>query len=672
MTERRNGHPQDAAHLAREALRLHQGGKLGPAEESYRAALSAEPDNPDTLHRLGLLLWQTGRPEEAAALLARALEIDDKAAQTWLLLGMVRARLADPIEALRCCARSLALQPANPAALNLAANLESARGKHGVARDMLQRALRIKPDFADAEHNLGIALAGLGDTEGALAHYDEALRLNPGVAQVHLNRGMLLLRSGRFSLAREAFATALELRPGHLQARLEHLYARLFLCDWDEQDAELSALADALEALLAKPEARAPSPYILNLVDLPDALTSQVTRRYAEQVARDAAQLALPGGTGPAAGQRLRIAYLSPDLGSHAVGTLIHRMFERHDRARFHVSTFSLRDFPDAFAQRIRAGCDAFHDLSTLPVQAAAEVIARTQPHILIDLGGYTEGARPELVAARLAPLQLSWLGYLNTSGAPFIDYIVADRQVIPAGAEAHFSEAIARLPMTFLPASPLPVAEHRPARDELGLPADGLVFCSFNNTYKIQRDTFAAWMKILQSTPGSVLWIYAGKEAQARDSLLRHARAHGIEPERLVFAPGQPVDRHMARLPCADLFLDTFHYNAGATAVAALAGGLPLLTLRGRRMLGRMGASLNAAAGLPELTCETPDQYVERAVELASDPQQLDGMRTQLSHAMQSSEAFDIGRFVARFESMLAAVWARHAAGQQPESFDA
>ncbi len=418
MPERSGDKQRGTANLANEALRLHQGGNLGLAEERYRAALSIEPDNPDTLHRLGLLLFQTNRLEEAAELVTRARESDDQAAQTWLVLGMIRARLADPTEALRCCTRALALQPANPAALNLTANLESGRGNHGVAREMLEHALRLNPGFADAHHNLGVAMAGLGDSEGALAQYDEALRLKPGVAQIHVNRGLLLLRRGRFSEARDAFAAAISLRPGHLQARLEHLYAKLFLCDWDGQEAEFSALRDALEGMLTRPGATAPSPYILNLVSLPDELLRKVTERYAAQVTSDARRLIPAGGAGPATAQRLRIAYLSPDLGSHAVGTLVYRMFEQHDRGQFHVTAFSLRKFADFFAQHIHSGCDDFQDLSALSMQAAAEAIARARPHILIDLGGYTAGARPELMAARLAPLQLSWLGYLNTSGS--------------------------------------------------------------------------------------------------------------------------------------------------------------------------------------------------------------------------------------------------------------
>ncbi len=225
---------------------------------------------------------------------------------------------------------------------------------------------------------------------------------------------------------------------------------------------------------------------------------------------------------------------------------------------------------------------------------------------------------------------------------------------------------------MTFLPVSPLPVAEQEPSRAELGLPADAVVFCSFNNPYKIQPDTFAAWMNILRRTPNSVLWLYAGSGALAKNNLLRHADAHGISRERLVFAEGQALDRHMARLPCADLFLDTFHYNAGATAVSAMAAGVPVLTLRGRRMLGRMGTSLNIAAGLPQYICESPDEYVDRAVELSSQPRRLAETRSQLAQAMKEGEAFAIGRFVARFETMLTTLWARHAAGEKPRSTDA
>lgn len=656
--------------LSARALESHRQGDLESAEKHYRDALVIEPDNPDLLHRLGLLLLQAGRPREAVPLLQESLDADASAAQTWLLLGMAQAALSNHDDALRSCHHSLALQAANPRALNLAANLEQQLGNAVRARELLEQALSLNPDFADAHHNMGITLASLGENDAALSHYNKAVQLTPRVTQLHCNRGLLLLQTGQTAAAKEAFESALSLNQGHLPSRLECIYSKLLLCDWQGLDDDLGKLHEDLDKMLATPGTGAVSPYILNLCPASADRVRKVSERYASEVSARAGQMIHVDR--PAARQdgRIRIAYLSPDLGAHAVGGLVYKLFAHHDREHFTVCAFSLRQFDDVFARTIRAGCDEFHDLSDQSLQLAAKTIIDTQPDMLIDLGGYTAGTRPELMAARLAPVQLSWLGYLNTSGSSFIDYIVADRQVIPKGEESRFSEAIARMPGTFLPASQLPVADVGPTRAQLGLPEDATVFCSFNNTYKIQEDTFSAWMQILHRVEGSVLWIYAGSRDQARENLLRAASARGIGPERLVFARGLAMDEHMARLPRADLFLDTFHYNAGATAVGALSAGVPLLTLRGGRMLGRMGASLNNAAGLTGLICESPGEYVEKAVKLASHPQQLRELRDALNAVIDADKVFSISQFAARFDHMLKKIWAHHEAGKQPATF--
>ena len=671
MPEKPGAGSSGAEKLINEALTLHQQGQLKQAEAHYRKALALAPDNPDILHRLGLLLLHAKRPADASVALARALAIDAAAPQTWLLQGMALAALKNHPEALASCSRALELQPDNPPALNLAANLEQQRGNAPAAKALLEHALRLRPDFSDAHHNMGITLASLGETDVALEHYAQALALTPGNAQIHCNRGLLLLQVGRTAEASEAFKAALELKPKHLPARLEHIYAKLLLCEWDGLEDERTLLARGLRNLLEAPAASVVSPYILNLALLPADLIRAVTERYAAEVGARAGKLNVTVHGKRPAHDRLRIAYLSPDFGAHAVGGLVYRLFQHHNRERFHVSAFSLRHFDDWFSRAIQSGCDRFHDLSAMPLQAAAEAIASERPDILVDLGGYTAGTRPELVAARLAPVQLSWLGYLNSAGGDFIDYLVADAQLVPPGNDTWFSEAIARLPGTFLPASPLPVADYLPGRAELGLPADGFVFCSFNNTYKIQRDTFSAWMRILGATPGSVLWLYAGREARARHNLRRYASELAIDPARLVFADGLPMDAHMARMPCADLFLDTFHYNAGATAVGTLLAGVPLLTLRGQYMLGRMGASLNAAAGLGELICNSPEEYIARAVALASDSAHLPELRTRLATVIAADNTFNIGKFAARLEQLFEVAWARHAAGKKPRSFE-
>jgi predicted O-linked N-acetylglucosamine transferase (SPINDLY family) len=232
---------------------------------------------------------------------------------------------------------------------------------------------------------------------------------------------------------------------------------------------------------------------------------------------------------------------------------------------------------------------------------------------------------------------------------ADFVDYIIADDVVIPLGDEDQYTESVIRLPGCFLPASDFP-ADEPPGRGDLGLPEHATVFCSFNHSYKIEPDTFTAWMRILEEIPDSVLWIYTGANNLAEKNLLSAAESSGVDPERLVFAPRLPLGEHLARLPVADIFLDTIYYNAGATAIATIQAGVPILTLQSGRILGRMGASINRALGLDELTCSSIDEYVAKAIELAKNPDQVRGLKKRIDDARPA--LFDLQRFAKKLET--------------------
>jgi predicted O-linked N-acetylglucosamine transferase (SPINDLY family) len=351
--------------------------------------------------------------------------------------------------------------------------------------------------------------------------------------------------------------------------------------------------------------------------------------------------------------QRVKIGYISPDFRQHAVGLLIKDMFAYHDRDNFEVFAYSLVDVDDHVSQQIRHDCEHFIDVSKLSTQQAAQQVYDDGIDILIDLGGYTTYTRPEILALQPAPIQTSYLGYIDTMGADFIQHFIADDITVPAELAQDYTENILHLPGCFMPAAEMQIAERIFTRSECGLPEEATVFCSFNHPYKIDPQVFTAWMEILGKLPDSVLWLYAGSNSRVEHNLRQQAEQHNIDAHRLVFAEHLPPAEHLARLQLADLFLDTFIYNGGATTIGALSAGLPVLTLPGKTALARMGASIVSAAGLPELVCQDRDDYVSRAIALADDQPALRAhAQVLLSKMTQQSGLWDTAVLVHHLET--------------------
>jgi predicted O-linked N-acetylglucosamine transferase (SPINDLY family) len=358
-------------------------------------------------------------------------------------------------------------------------------------------------------------------------------------------------------------------------------------------------------------------------------------------------------------GARIRLGYLSSDFCEHPVGAQIVELLERHDRERFEIFGFSTgADDGSPLRARIARACDQFHDLGALSDASAADRIAGEKIDLLIDLNGHTEGARLGILARRPAPVQASWLGYAGTTGAGFIDCVIADAHVAPLASQAAFSEKIIRLPDTYFVSDRKRAIGKTPSRSQEGLPQDAFVFCCFNAGWKITAAMFDLWIRVLAQTPGSVLWLRAaGDEASA--NMRQAARAQGVDPSRLVFAANADLAVHLARHALADLFLDTLPFNAHATACDALWAGLPVLTCRGASFCGRVGASLLNAAGLPELVADDLDGYETMAIRLARDTHMLAAWRATLQNGRDKAPLFDTDLFRRNFETTLIALLA-------------
>jgi len=687
------------AQAVQRAIAAYRRGDWTEAERWCRAALDARTDHFDALHLLGVVAARSGRLPEAVDLLSRAMAVDPANADVCISRGNALRDLGRHAGALESYERAIALRPDYAEAHNNRGNVLRRLQRHPEALESYGRALALKPDYAEAQNNRGNALADLNRHAEALESYARALALRPGYADAWSNRGNALRGLGRHPEALESYARAIALDAGHVDARYNRgvalgdlkryaealesyeqalrlepdypflygiwLRTRMQVCDWRDFSAHLGRLTERIER-----SERASSPFpVLALSGSP-----AVQRKAAQIWVQDRYPTAhsLPRIRKASGHGRMRIGYFSADFRAHAVSSLTAELFERHDKSRFEVIAFSYGPpGDDDVRKRLAAAFDRFLEVRALSDEGIAALARELDVDIAVDLGGFTGHSRPGIFAHRAAPLQVSYLGYPGTMGAAFIDYIIADRTIVPAEHQRHYAEKIVYLPSYQASDSRRRIADRVFTREELGLPRAGFVFCCFNNSYKITPGTFDRWMAMLRSVENSVLFLYAENE-WAGPNLGKEAAARGVDPRRLVFGARLPMAEYLARYRAADLFLDTSPYNAGATASDALWAGLPVLTCLGETFAGRMGASLLRAIHLPELMTETPEQYERLAIELATDPDRLREIRRKLAAHRLAAPLFDMQRFTRHLEAAYAGMLERHRAGLPPEHIEA
>jgi predicted O-linked N-acetylglucosamine transferase (SPINDLY family) len=643
---------------------LRERGRFEEAVASYDRALALRPDYPDALNNRGSALKELERFEEALASFDRALELKPDYAEAWFNRGNALHELQRFEDALASCDKAIALRRDFVEALNNRANALKSLRRFDEAIEGYDRALALRPDYADAINNRGSARKELRRFDEALADFSRAIALEPDRVEAVANRGGTLLELRRLEEAVADLARAMQLDPDQPELRGLHLHARMFLCDWAGFDALCAALNAAVES-----GALATQPFHLLACPSTPALQLKAARTY---VAEKFPPAPAPRWRGERyAHERIRIGYLSPDLRDHPVGHLIAGLFTRHDRARFETIAISFgKDQPSDMRTRLKASFDRFVDADAMNDEAMAALVRELEIDIAVDLAGFTEGARPNVFAQRPAPVQVSYLGFASTLGADYCDYIIADRFVIPEDAQPHYAEKVVWLPDCFMVNdSERAISPTVPSRAEAGLP-DGFVFSSINNVSKITPDLFDVWMRLLRATQGSVLWLPSVSPAVA-GNLRREAASRGVAPDRLVFAAKTRFNAdHLARLGLADLFLDTLHYNAHASAADALWAGLPVLTCAGATFASRVAGSLLHAAGLPELVTGSLAEYEALAVRLAADPQLLASLRGRLARNRGSCPLFDTARFTRHIEAAYTTMWQRAERGEPSQSF--
>ena len=672
-------------------------GRFDAALTSYDAALRIHPDDWRTVNNRGLVLLQLTRPEEALADFERALHLEP-GAEALKNLGATLLRLIRPQRALECydhacrmadqdadawCGRGnalLALKRPDDAlasytrALQLASDLIEALINRSGALLALHRpadalrdgeqALRRAPHSVPAQNNVGNALLALGRTDEALARYDAALQLQPAATDTIYNRSLALRKLRRYRESAQCYMDLLRITPDRDYALGYLFQLRMDGCDWTDHESLTAQLGEALAQ-----RKKVIHPMSLLLADFAPLQRACAQLFAADQWPEDRS---LGPCTPPAIGipARIRVAYVSADFREHPVSYLLVGALERHDRTRFEVIGVSLAPAETGrFGQRIGAAFDRFIDVGGRSDRQIAVLLRELQVDIAVDLMGFTEGQRLGIFAHRAAPVQVSYLGYAGTLGVPYMDYLLADAVAIPPGQEHQFTEQVVRLPQCYLPNDDRREIAAKPTRLAAGLPEEGLVFCAFTNAYKINPPVFAIWMRLLREVQGSVLWLRSmGQEARA--NLERESERHAIDPRRLVFAAHvTEMAEHLARLSCADLYLDTSPYNAHSTACDALWSGVPVITCAGRSFAGRVAASALTAMGLPELITHTLTQYEHKALELARNPRLLHALRATLA-ANRRAPLFDTMQFAGHLEAAYRRMHERAMRGEAPAGF--
>jgi predicted O-linked N-acetylglucosamine transferase (SPINDLY family) len=534
----------------------------------------------------------------------------------------------------------------------------------------LRACLKLDPRFGQAHINLGRALEDSGLATQAIQQWRSFVEITAEATADRVTHRLMALQhigrvmenAGLLEEAEAALWQAIELRPDKTEAGQHWSALRQRQCKWPilvpSEHVSMRQLIDAMSPLALACYSDDP---LFQLAKAYRYNKSFVGRPDMSGFARKAPKQ--KSGTG----QRLRVGYVSSDLRDHAVGFALREVLELHDKESVEIYAYFCGELVanDATQTRIKNAVDSWRDIATLSDAEAARQIASDDIDILIDVNGYTKHARTKIFAYRPAPVIVNFCGYPGSMGSPFHQYMIADERIVPPENEIYYSEKVLRIPCSQPLDRKRAIAE-TPSRAEAGLPEDAFVLACFNGMQKITEDTFAQWMTILNAVPRSVLWLLTGSD-NVDQCLRQAAEKAGVAPERLIFAPKAPNAKHLARIALADLFLDTFPYGAHSTAADALTMGLPVLTFAGKSFAARFCHSIVAAAGVPELICSGPEQYVEKAIGFAKAPKSLKEIRASLQARREISVLRDIRALARRLEELFWQMQAECERGETP-----
>lgn len=674
-------------------------GDMKTAIRLYKHAIQLEPNFPDAYNNLGNAYRETGLLEESMTCYQQALALKSDHPHAYNNLGNSLKDKGLIKEAVHCYTTAIRLMPSFAAAHSNLASILKEQGRFDQAIAHYQQALLADPKFSDAYSNMGNAYKDLGRLDEAIRCYTTAIKLRPTFADAYSNLASAYKDGGKIEEAIACYRKALELRPYFPDAFSNLIHSLVLVCDWRTREEDFSRMTDLLEdqvraamahsaavngasgteVAVTVPPLPAVQPFHALVYPLTLTQTRTLSQAYADRCKFNVKVLEMAPFRFRARmpGQRLRIGYMSSDFGNHPLSHLMQSVFGLHDRSQFDVFCYALSgDDQSQWRRRITGDVEHFKDVSQLLSQDLAKAIHADGIHILINLNGYTKGARNEVFALQPAPIQVSYMGFCGTMGADYIQYMVGDRTVIPQSCRHGYTESVMYMPHSYF------VNDHKqtaqaaldpdvgPKRSDYGVPEDKFVFANFNQIYKIDPAVFRTWMRILKRVPHSCLWLLRFPPS-GEMNIRAAAAAEGVADDRIIFTNVASKEEHILRGKLADLFLDTPVCNAHTTGCDILWGGTPMVTVPGERMASRVASSLLNAAGLAELVVDSLASYEELAVGLALDLDRLHAIRSKLEDSRISCPLFDTARWVRNFESGLKLAWSKHEMGQVPSDID-
>jgi protein O-GlcNAc transferase len=674
MVERQARDPDNA--LAHYILghSMQEEGQLDKAIVHYKKCLQLNPNFADAYYNLGTIFQDTKRNDEAISYYQQALRINPSDADVYYNLGLIFQEKDRLDEAMTCYQKSLHFSPHFADAYNNIGDIYTKKKRYDEAIFVFKKSLLINPAFAEAYNNLGRALAEKGEHDAAISCFQKSLEINPDFAEAYTNLGKELEGKDKPDEAIYCYQKALQSKPDLAEAYAALTFQMQRICNWKELGT-MSVECDNLTRRALDAGIRPAEEPFMNISRHADpSINFEVARSWSRDIANAVSGYRTNFSFDDRGADRKKIVigYLSNDFRNHPVAHLVMSLFGLHKRDEFKILCYSYgKDDGSRYRTRIRCDCDKFVDIADLSFDDAARSIYEYQVDILVDLTGYTRGGRLDICALRPAPVQVSYLGFPGTTGADFLDYIVADKIVAPEDHSRYYSEKFVYMPHCYqVNDHTQSISSRSWTKADFGLPKKCFVFCSFNQSYKIDAVMFDIWMRILRQVPEGILWLMVNGKI-TEDNLRREAGARGVPSERLIFAGRLPKDEHLARLKLADLALDTRIYNGHTTTSDALWAGVPIVALQGSHFASRVSSSILTAMGLPELIAYDSDGYERLAVSLAHNPAELQKIRERIAEDRVVAPLFDTPRFVRNLETAYKEMWKIYLSGEAPRQIE-
>jgi len=647
--------------LLQQAINSFHQGNISQTKLLLNNVLKIQPKNFHALHIMAVTLGIENKHSEALNLLLRAVKINPSDSYVNFNLAKALSEIGNDLDSIKYHQAATRIAPKHSEAwLNFGKSLFQLN-RYDEALANYDKAIQLKPDYAEAWSNKGVTLHDLRRYDEALANYDKAIQLKPDYAEAWSNKGITLSELKQYEEAIAHYDKAIRFKPNNDWYLGDLLCAQMKICSWSDLTESLDIISKKLEM-----DEKVVSPFVL--LSLTD--DSMLHKKCSEIFAQDRYSFNPVLGSIPKYSKKhkIRIGYFSSDFRNHAVSILTAELFELHDKSKFEIIAFSfgIKD-KSALHLRVSKAFNQFIDVNGMSDLDIAKLSRKMCIDIAVDLGGYTAGARTNIFSYRAAPIQVSYLGYLGTMGAEYIDYIFADNTIIPECLQKFYTEKITYLPSYQVNDRKRHISEKKFTRAELSLPEKGFIFCCFNNNNKILPATFDGWMRILKAVDGSSLFLYAENE-WVEQNLKKEAIAKGVDDARLVFSKFIPTDDYLARYQVCDLFLDTFPYNAGTTASDALWAELPILTLMGQSFASRMAASILNAICLPELITSSQEEYESLAIELALNPKKFTDLKLRLVNNRLTTPLFDTPLFTKNIEAAYIKMYDHYQNDLKPE----